>query len=98
MTLSNRQYPMLKMFYDLNGFMSYENAKHWDQRPFRSMLIREWIAYHPGKGFKITKKGTEEYIRFLNTDIARKNPSMPLTAYFDATTYGLKDKKVVKIA
>jgi len=90
--LSNRQYPMLKAFADmaLGEFMSIEAAKAFDQRPFRSMLIQQWVAFTPRHGFHITKKGREAYREFLMTDIARKNPLAPLTAYFDAAAYGLK--------
>lgn len=99
--LSSRQYPMLRMFAK-NGrdfYMSIEQAQKWDQRPFRSMLIREWIAFRPGKGFHITTEGLQAYNEFLHTDIGRKNVNLPLTAYFDATAYGLhhKPRKVVEM-
>jgi len=86
-----------------NGFdyhMSVEQAQHWDQRPFRSMLIRKWIVYSPGrKGFHITRDGMQAYNEFLHTDIGRKNVNLPLTAYFDATAYGLHKpvRKVVEL-
>lgn len=99
--LSNRQYPMLHAFADLGdkGYMSIEDAKRWDQRPFRSMLIQAWVAYRPGRGFHITRKGRDAWYEFLSTDIARKNPSLPLTAYFDPTAYGLPQqrRRVVEI-
>ena len=89
--LSNRQYPMLSAFIDLGlrGYMSIGQAQAFDQRPFRSMLIREWIAYRPKHGFHITQKGVDAWNEFLTTDIARKNASLPLTKYFDPTAYGL---------
>jgi hypothetical protein len=31
-------------------YMSINQAQHYDQRPFRSMLVRGWIAYRPGRG------------------------------------------------
>jgi hypothetical protein len=71
-------------------YMSIDQAKHFDQRPFRSMLIQRWIAYKPGRGFHITREGRAAWGEFLSTDIARKHPEMPLTAYFDPTAYGLK--------
>jgi hypothetical protein len=60
--LSNRQYPMLQALYDqgINGRMTIEEAQAYDQRPFRSMLIRKWCAYKPGKGFHITREGTSQ--------------------------------------
>ena len=96
--LSNRQYPMLGMFAtESDDFrMSIEDAQHWDQRPFRSMLIREWIVYKRGQGFAITKTGREAWREFEGTDIARKHPEKPLTAYFDPTAYGLKMPVVLK--
>lgn len=95
--LSNRQYPMLDMFRQLatGEFMTVEKAQAYDQRPFRSMLIRKWVAYRPGRGFAITREGRQAWNEFLTTDISRKNPSRPLTAYFDPTAYGLAKKKVV---
>lgn len=89
--LSNRQYPMLKMLYDngATGYMSIDEAQHFDQRPFRSMLIRKWCSYRPGHGFHITREGKQAMHEFLTTEIIRQNPLMPLTAYFDPTAYGL---------
>jgi len=87
--LSAMQYPMLETF--ASGiFMSIEEAQHYDQRPFRSMLIRQWIAYKPGRGFHITATGRKAHDEFHHTGIARKNPTMPLTRYFDPTAFGLR--------
>jgi len=89
--LSNRQYPMLKMLCD-NGsddYMSIEEAQQFDQRPFRSMLIQRWCVYRPGRGFHVTKEGKAAMYEFQSTEIVRKNPTLPLTAYFDPTAYGL---------
>jgi hypothetical protein len=93
--LSNRQYPMLQMFVDMKSdqYMSIEDAQQWDQRPFRSMLIRKWVSYRPGRGFYATPEGRQAMQEFLSTDIARHNPSSPLTAYFDPTAYGLRKPK-----
>lgn len=90
--LSNRQYPMLRIFAEggSNYFMSVDEAHAWDQRPFRSMLIQEWISYRPGRGFHITRAGRDAWHEFLQTDIARKNVMRPLTAYFDPTAFGLR--------
>jgi hypothetical protein len=59
--LSNRQFPMLKTFVAAGDrfFMSVDDAAKFDQRPFRSMLIREWVAYRPGKGFHLTRAGRD---------------------------------------
>jgi hypothetical protein len=90
--LSNRQYPMLQTFIGMKDteFMSIAEAQRYDQRPFRSMLMQGWVAYRPARGFHITAKGRAAWTEFGTTDIARKNPSLPLTAYFDPTAYGLK--------
>jgi hypothetical protein len=93
--LSSLQYPLLKMFAELGstGYMSLTDAQRWDQRPFRSLLIRQWVAYRPSKGFHITREGLQAFHEFLSRDIARQNPAAPLTAYFDPTAYGLKKTK-----
>jgi len=93
--LSNRQFPMLSMFAEEGPdfYMKIDTAQRFDQRPFRSMLIQKWVVYHAGKGFHITREGRAAYDEFLHTDIARKNPLLPLTAYFDPTVYGLKSGK-----
>jgi len=94
--LSNRQYPMLEIFSG-GSYLKIEDAQLYDQRPFRSMLIRKWISYDPGKGFHITDAGRAAYNEFFNTDIGRKNPALPLTAYFDPTAYGLRLPKKAKV-
>ena len=86
--LSNRQRPMLEAFMD-GEYMNIQEAQKYDQRPFRSMLIRKWIAYHPGRGFRVTKEGAAAWKEFHETEIWRKNPTLPLTALFDPTAYGL---------
>lgn len=95
--LSNRQYPMLQVFHDLkpDEFLSLDDAQSYDQRPFRSMLVRKWIVYRAGKGFHITREGRAAWTEFLTTDIARKDPTRPLTAYFDPTAYGLRKVRVM---
>ena len=76
--LSNRQYPMLLALCDNgeNSYMPIEDAQKWDQRPFRSMLIRKWCAYKPGRGtFTLRGKAARPCRSFpTSTDIARKNP------------------------
>lgn len=90
--LSNRQHPMLEAFVEMpsDRYMNVEEAQRYDQRPFRSMLIRGWIAYRPGRGFHITREGRDAWNEFHRTEIWRKNPTLPLTAYFDPTAYGLR--------
>ena len=90
--LSNRQFPMLRVFVEAGpaSFMTIEEAQHFDQRPFRSMLIQEWIEFRPTRGFHVTRKGLDAWYEFQSTEIGRKNPGMPLTAYFDPTAYGLR--------
>lgn len=90
--LSNRQYPMLKTFAEAKAdyHMSIQAAQAFDQRPFRSMLIQGWIKYRPGRGFHLTHDGRRAWREFLLTDIVRKDPTRPLTAYFDPAAYGLR--------
>jgi hypothetical protein len=70
-------------------FMTMEMAQTYDQRAFRSMLIRKYVSYKPGNGFYLTPKGRDAFDQFFSTDIARKNPELPLTAYFDPNAYQL---------
>jgi hypothetical protein len=89
--LSTLQFNMLRMFAsDSDTHMTIVQAQQFDQRPFRSMLIREWIAYRPGRGFHITRAGRAAYDDFEQHDITRKNHDLPLTSYFDAAQYGLR--------
>jgi len=90
--LSNRLYSMLHALCQLSPgqYMSIDTAQQYDQRAFRSMLIRKYVAYSPGHGFRVTREGRAAWNDFHATDIARKNPQLPLTAYFDPTAYGLK--------
>jgi hypothetical protein len=81
----------------VNGCMSTEEAQTFDQRPFRSMLIQGWCAYRTRRGFHVTKKGEAAMREFLSTDIARKNPKLPLTSYFDPTLYKLTAPKKVHV-
>ena len=96
--LSTLQYNMLRMFAseDNTFHMSIVNAQKFDQRPFRSMLLQEWVAYRPGRGFHITRKGRDAYVDFQDHDITRKNPDLPLTSYFDMEHYGIKATRKVR--
>jgi hypothetical protein len=86
---------MLRALFDngIDSYMTIPEAQKWDQRPFRSMLMQGWCAYKPGRGFHITRKGKDAVYEFEATDILRKNPALPLTAYFDPTAYGLASPK-----
>lgn len=90
--LSNRTAPMLETMHGTD-YMSIEEAQHFDQRPFRAMLRRKYVAYKPGRGFHLTQAGRDARRVFYETDIVRKDPTMPLTAYFDPSQYGLKPRQ-----
>jgi hypothetical protein len=92
--LSALQFEMLRtVAEDINRYMSIDAARRYDQRPFRSMLVREYLAYIPGKGFRITETGRTAWHDFRHQSISRKNPALPLTAYFDPVAYGLAAPK-----
>jgi hypothetical protein len=93
--LSKRGYPMLRAL-ATGGRMTIEEAQHYDQRPFRSMLVRKWAVY-TGNGFRITPEGKQAWFEFENTSIERKDPTKPLTAYFDPDAYGLKRPSKVRV-
>lgn len=93
--LSDLGFPMLYALTQLKGkYMSYEEAQSYDQRPFRSMLIRGWVKWSRKEhGFYLTKEGEEAWMKFNSRDISRKNPHLPLTAFFNAEAYGLAGPK-----
>lgn len=95
-TFSGRQLKMLQMFADngIDGYISFIDAHGFDQRPFRSMLIRKWIAYRPSRGFHITKEGKAALYQLEQADITRNRNTItkPLTRYFDYVAYGLADQ------
>jgi hypothetical protein len=68
-------------------YLSIEQAQHFDQRPFRSMLIRGWVAYLPGRGFRLRKAGR----RGMNFTILASNEEShhALGAARRAAAYGL---------
>jgi predicted ATPase len=94
--LSNRQLPMIEALHDVE-YMKYEEAYYYDQRAFGSMWRRGYMAFKHGKGFYLTEKGKEARREFYSTDIARKNPRGPLTAYFDFRSYGLAPRKPLHV-
>ena len=92
--LSNRQFPMLRMFAEGGDafHMRIHEAQRFDQRPFRSMLIQQWIRYSTRRqGFVLTREGQDAWEEFQQTSIARQNSQRPLTAYFDPLLYHLRD-------
>jgi len=96
-TFSGRQLKILQMFNDNwadGSFISYIDAHAFDQRPFRSMLIRKWVSYRPGRGFHITKEGKAALYSLEQAQITRNEHmiSHPLTRYFDSVAYGLEDQ------
>ncbi len=83
--LSRRQYALLCLFIDEGEkyYASVEDAKRYDQRPFRSALIQEWIGYHHGRGFFITQKGRDSHADYGKREWAiRAHQDMPLCEYF----------------
>ena len=90
--LSNRQYPLLRLF-ARTDYMAVETAQRYDQRAFRSLLVRKWIVYRPGRGFQLTPTGRTAWEEFGHTSIERRDPRQPLTAYFDAAAFGLKTSR-----
>jgi hypothetical protein len=89
MTLSPRQYPLLKLFCKRgeNVFMKIDEAATLDQRPFRSLLMRGWIKWEPNYGFTVTGDGRDAMHAFNHTSIERANAGAPLCAYF-YSSYG----------
>jgi hypothetical protein len=82
-TLSKRSYPMLQAFVsNRDDYMKIAEAQRFDQRPFRSMLLRGWINFRPSYGFYLTKEGRQAWHDFHQTDIVRHNPMLPLCAYW----------------
>ena len=89
--LSNRQFNLLRLFaQQTSSFqMRILEAKHIDQRAFRSLAIRGWVRWN-GKGFKLTAEGAEAWEAFRQTSLERKNPAAPLSSYFDPSLFGLE--------
>lgn len=92
--VSNHQLPLLRHFIENKfSYLNIEHAQEFDQRGFRSFLIRKYIAYRPGHGFHITSEGKKAWEALQNTEIWRADPSRPLTRYFDYVAYGLADPR-----
>jgi hypothetical protein len=83
--LSSLQYGMLKAWTARKGdyYMKRSQATLYDQRPFRSMLIRQYVEYDPKvDGFRLTPKGRSAMIDFETRDVLRHFESSKLTSYF----------------
>lgn len=90
--LSKRQYSLLEMFVEGALRLNIPSAQHFDQRPFRSLLVRRWIVYSRNHGgFHVTREGRQAWDEFRHADIQRRDPTGPLTRFFDPTQYGLTD-------
>lgn len=83
--LSTLQHVLLRTFAEASpGYhMTYHEAQRYDQRPYRSALIRGYIVYRPGRGFHLTRAGRAAWEEFQSTEIWRKNPHQPLTEWFE---------------
>ena len=91
---SGRQIALLQMLdqVGVNGHVSITEAQTLNQTTFRSALIRGYCIYRAtgaNRGFHVTKEGLEALHDFQTADVTRKNPTLPLTSYFDPTAYGL---------
>lgn len=85
-SLSSLGYNMLKHFATRNRDyrMPLEHACKFDQRPFGSMLVREYIVYDRKQhGFGITLKGYDAFKEFETRGILRHIVSDKLTHYFE---------------
>jgi hypothetical protein len=93
-TVSNYQLPLLRLLIDRGRRpLPIEEAMELDQRGFRSFLIRKWLSYQPGHGFRLTAEAREAWDRLHHTEIQRQDPTQPLTRYFDYVAYGLADPR-----
>lgn len=92
-TVSNYQLPLLRQLVQQGKHLSVEEAMEFDQRGFRSFLIRKWLAYRPGYGFHLTPEARKAWDRLQHTEIQRLDPTQPLTRYFNYTAYGLEDPR-----
>lgn len=87
--ISNYQLPLLRQFISQRR-MSYSQAHEFDQRAFRSFLQRDWVSYDAGHGFHLTPAGRAAWDLLQHTEIRRKDPTRPLTKYFNAVAHGLE--------
>jgi hypothetical protein len=90
--LSNRLFPLVQFFINQGRsyYMNIEEAQTFDQRPFRSALIRQYLMFRSGHGFYLTAAGRDAWERFRHTDIHRINALAPLTRFFDPVAHGVR--------
>lgn len=84
-TVSELQWPLLCMFATIQpgSFLSVARATELDQRPFGSLYHRNWITYHPGRGFRITREGLAAYDRYMGEVHKRMHPEAPFSHYLE---------------
>jgi hypothetical protein len=76
--------------------MNIADAGVFDQRPFRSMLMRQYVVWdrrpnnHGKVGFKLTADGRQAFLDFETTNILRRVASMQLTSYFQVPRSALQ--------
>lgn len=88
--LSNLQYSMLKVFTTERASfrLSIVEAGVFDQRPFASMLKRQYVSFERRtQSFYLTSTGRAAMIDFETRDILRKVATMQLTSYFNPKDY-----------
>lgn len=98
---SGRQLALLEMLdhVGIDGHISVDEAMTLNQTTFRSAMIRGYCVYRASganRGFHVTKDGREALRLFRNADITRKDPTQPLTAYFDAASFGITPERKKK--
>jgi hypothetical protein len=83
------------MFYETQNMIVVQ-AQEWDQRAFRSFLVRGWVDFNTARGFYLTQEGLNAGENFRHANIHRADPSAPLTSYFDINSWGAKSKRALK--
>jgi len=90
--LSNRQFSIIEELAATN-YVPLERAAQIHQRAFGSLLQRGYVAYKHGRGFYLTQDGRDARVEFLETDIYRKNPTLPLAKFVDSLVRDYKPRK-----
>lgn len=82
-TLSNRQYALLRRFaaQGVGARMSELEVGAFHQTTFGSMIRREWIFWD-GRGFRLSAVGRQAIKDFEHADIMRRVASLKLTSFF----------------
>ena len=88
--LTERTNGLLEVFAreGLDYHMAIEELQSYDLRPARALHMRGYIAFGR-KGAHITKEGLAAWDKWHNPSLTRKDPTMPLSHYFDSVAYGL---------